>query len=70
MPVLTSVPGADLLAFDPDAHAYMRRIDGAPIPSVTQVLERCGIIDYSMIPARTRRMALAPRITPLLSRRR
>src|SRR5262245_2178024 len=49
------MPG--LLEFDPTTHTY--RVDGVRYPSVTQVLERVGIIDYSYIPAPTREMALA-----------
>ena len=45
-----------MLAFDAADHSYA--FDGATIPSVTQVLEDCGIIDYSEIPAGIRTMAL------------
>ena len=45
------------LTFDPAAHEY--RLDGKRLLSVTQVLERAGIIDYSRIPPATREMALA-----------
>lgn len=45
-----------LLTFDADAHAYY--LDGLRLPSVTQILERTGIVDYSYIPPRVREMAL------------
>jgi hypothetical protein len=35
-------------AFDREQHAYT--IDGAPVPSVTQVLTEIGFVDFSMIP--------------------
>jgi hypothetical protein len=44
------------LQFDELNHEY--RIDGRPLPSVTQVLEDVGIIDYSKIPNETREQAL------------
>ena len=44
------------LEFEAKSHVY--RINGQPIPSVTQVLEDVGIIDYSYIPGNTREMAL------------
>jgi hypothetical protein len=40
--------GGSLLSFDPAAHLY--RVDGAPVPSVTQLLEAAGISpDYSKV---------------------
>lgn len=45
------------LTFDATLHEY--RVNGLVVPSVTQVLERVGIIDYSYIPGQTRGMALA-----------
>ncbi len=37
-----------VLTFDPEAHLY--RVDGAPVPSVTQLLEAAGISpDYSKV---------------------
>lgn len=45
-----------VLTFDEAAHAYF--LDGHRLPSVTQVLERTGIVDYSFIPPATREMAL------------
>ena len=44
------------LRFDPDSHLY--RVDGIIVPSVTQVLEDVGIVDYSRLPGSTREMAL------------
>lgn len=43
--------------FDSAEHAYY--LGGKRLPSVTQVLERVGIVDYSHIPPATREMALA-----------
>ena len=41
-------PRGSVLAFDPEAHVY--RVDGAPVPSVTQLLEAAGISpDYSKV---------------------
>ncbi len=45
-----------MLTFDAAAHRYS--LDGKVLPSVTQVLEDVGIIDYSGIPWDTRQMAL------------
>lgn len=45
-----------MLTFDPIPHAY--RWNGVIVPSVTQVLEDVGVIDYSYIPSGTREMAL------------
>jgi len=45
-----------MLHFDSVAHRYT--LDGVVLPSVTQVLEDVGIIDYSGIPWDTRQMAL------------
>lgn len=42
--------------FDSNLHIY--RVDGIIRPSVTQVLEDVGIIDYSFLPAGVREMAL------------
>lgn len=44
------------LTFDAATHTY--QLDGQEIPSVTQVLESVGLIDYSHIPWSTREMAL------------
>lgn len=49
------MPG--VLTFDEAAHAYA--LDGAPMLSVTQVLEGVGIIDYSGLPEHIRERALA-----------
>jgi hypothetical protein len=46
-----------MLTFDEAAHIY--RWAGAIVPSVTQVLEDVGIVDYSRIPGETRERALA-----------
>jgi hypothetical protein len=46
-----------VLTFNQAAHAYF--FDGLPVPSVTQVLEACGVVDYSYLPPSTREMALA-----------
>lgn len=46
-----------MLTFDADTHTY--RLDGRVLPSVTQVLERTGLVDYSFLPPATRDMALA-----------
>jgi hypothetical protein len=40
---------SDMLAFDHEAHRYT--LDGVELPSVTQVLERCGLIDFSRVPS-------------------
>ena len=45
-----------VLTFDESTHTYT--LDGYRLPSVTQVLERTGIVDYSFIPPRIRDMAL------------
>jgi len=38
-----------VLAFDPASHTY--RVDGAPVPSVTQLLDDAGLTpDYSVVP--------------------
>lgn len=39
---------ADALQFDPVLHAYY--LDGQRLPSVTQILQRSGLIDFSHIP--------------------
>ena len=39
------------LTFAPDTHTYT--LDGAIVPSVTQVLRASGLIDYSQVPAAT-----------------
>ncbi|GIU74786.1 MAG: hypothetical protein KatS3mg004_1873 [Bryobacteraceae bacterium] len=44
------------IQFDAAAHSYT--IDGRQVPSVTQVLEAVGLINYSHIPWGTRQMAL------------
>ena len=44
------------LHFDHVSHRY--KLDGRVLPSVTQVLENVGIIDYDGIPWETRQMAL------------
>jgi hypothetical protein len=44
------------LAFDPAGHVY--RLDGDIVPSVTQVLTRAGLIDFSAIPPHIREAAL------------
>ncbi len=44
------------IEFEPSTHTYT--VDGVIKPSVTQVLEACGIIDYRQIPYETREMAL------------
>jgi len=44
------------LTFAAETHEY--RINGRLVPSVTQVLEAVGLIDYSHIPWQTRQMAL------------
>jgi hypothetical protein len=46
----------DGLSFTPETHEY--RINGRLVPSVTQILEAVGLIDYSHIPWPTRQMAL------------
>jgi hypothetical protein len=43
------------LSFNPELHEY--RADGLVIPSVTQVLEDCGIVNYDCIPLPVREMA-------------
>lgn len=44
------------LHFDAASHTYS--VDGVIVPSVTQVLEACGVVDYSYLPPDTRTMAL------------
>ena len=44
------------LSFDPAVHEY--RANGRLVPSVTQILEAVGLIDYSYLPWPTRQMAL------------
>lgn len=46
-----------MLTFDPELHRYT--VDGRELPSVTQVLEDVGIVDYSRIPRDTREAAMA-----------
>ena len=42
-------PPPRVLAFEPVSHTY--RVDGAPVPSVTQLLEDAGLTpDYSLVP--------------------
>lgn len=36
------------LTFDPEAHAYA--LDGRPVPSVTQLIERADLINYDDVP--------------------
>ncbi len=51
MSTLSSGPVATprVLAFDPAGHVY--RVDGAPVPSVTQLLDDAGLTpDYSVVP--------------------
>lgn len=50
------IPAIPRLTFDAEPHVY--RWDGQVVPSVTQILEEAGIIDYSYIPRDTREMAL------------
>lgn len=45
-----------MLTFEPITHSYFW--NGARVPSVTQILEDCAIIDYSFLPPGTREMAL------------
>ena len=45
------------MQFDPELHAYS--VNGTVLPSVTQILEDVGIIDYSQIPSETQEEALA-----------
>jgi hypothetical protein len=53
-----STPGVQhQLQFDAERHIYS--VDGRAIPSVTQILEACGVVDYSYLPPETRKMALA-----------
>lgn len=44
------------LQFDPILHVYS--LNGQRLPSVTQIMEDVGIIDYSSIPGETRERAL------------
>lgn len=44
------------LIFDAELHLYT--VDGVVLPSVTQILEAAGVVDYSYLPPATRRMAL------------
>lgn len=45
------------LAFNADLHQYS--LAGEILPSVTQILEACRVVDYSDLPKATRVMALA-----------
>jgi hypothetical protein len=45
------------LQFDEETHVYS--VNGVRIPSVTQVLQDVGIVDYSFIPAEQRELYLA-----------
>lgn len=45
-----------MLTFDSEIHEY--KWNGVVVPSVTQILEAQGIIDYSFLPPSTREMAL------------
>jgi hypothetical protein len=47
----------NVLEFDETTHTYS--IAGARVPSVTEILGSCGIVDYSHLPPETREMALA-----------
>lgn len=53
--MVTAAPAG--LVFEPLMHAYF--YDGKPVPSVTQVIERVGLADFSAIPERIREAALA-----------
>lgn len=53
---MISVAAIPRLTFDPGPHVY--RWDGRVVPSVTEILEEAGVIDYSFIPRDTREMAL------------
>lgn len=44
-----------MLTFDADGHIY--KLDGTILPSVTEVLEDTGLIDYSGVPEDARRRA-------------
>lgn len=44
------------LNFDAELHQYT--LHGVVLPSVTQILEAVGVVDYSYLPPATRRMAL------------
>jgi hypothetical protein len=44
------------LQFDERTHTYT--LDGSTLPSVTEILEAAGLVDYSFIPPATRQMAL------------
>jgi hypothetical protein len=49
LPTETAAAAPRVLSFDPTAHAY--RVDGAPVPSVTQLLEDAGLTpDYAAVP--------------------
>jgi hypothetical protein len=56
MTTATPIAHAGELRFDPEPHIYT--VNGRRVPSVTQVLEGVGIVDYSKIPDETREMAL------------
>jgi len=47
----------DLLVFDEPSHTYT--LDGERLPSVTQILQRAGAIDFDHIPPTIREQALA-----------
>ena len=46
--MLTNGDRADMLTFDPLAHRYV--LDGERLPSVTQILQASGLINFSKIP--------------------
>lgn len=53
---MITAPAIPRLTFEPEHHIY--RWDGQVVPSVTQILQDAGIVDYSFIPRDTREMAL------------
>jgi hypothetical protein len=48
----TAAASVDALMFDEASHTYS--VEGVPLPSVTQVLEDVGIIDYGFLPREDR----------------
>lgn len=53
---MTYAPAIPRLTFDAEPHIY--RWDGQAVPSVTQLMQDAGIIDYSHLHPDTRRMAM------------
>ncbi len=53
---MSAIATSPVLTFDEPKHEY--RVNGVVVPSVTQILEDVGIVDFSHIPPATRAMAM------------